>query len=254
MQHCPADEGQAVAQASNKRHARIASKPIHRVAIRALASGATLAALLAWPLASHADQQTTNGNTPARANLDFKVSINKFIYLRVGAGSNPSGSDSGTGPAANATQDTVSFNVTPSIPGAPTTPVNGSARVRWTGGAPSFISTAVGTATLPVAVRSNAGQVGIAATVSTPLSNGSATIPMSAIGISSSAPGAVPVPLLPATGTGASVNVPLGGPGTATAPSLLTQQTADWTFSYTHNPATPGGSYSGVVMFTATAL
>ena len=216
--------------------------------------GAALATLLTWPLASHADQQTTNGNSPARANLDFKVTVSKFIYLRVGTGSNPSGLDSGTGPAGSATQDTVSFNVTPSIPGAPTTPANGSVRVRWTGGPPSFISTAVGTATLPVAVRSNTGQVGIAATVSTPLSNGSATIPMSAIGISSSAPGAVPAPLLPATGTGASVNVPLGGTGTSTAPSLLTQQTADWTFSYTHNPATPGGSYSGVVTFTATAL
>ena len=86
----------------------------------------------------------------------------------VGTGSNPSGLDSGTGPAGSATQDTVSFNVTPSIPGAPTTPANGSVRVRWTGGPPSFISTAVGTATLPVAVRSNAGQVGIAATVGTP--------------------------------------------------------------------------------------
>ena len=67
-------------------------------------------------------------------------------------------------------------------------------------------------------------------------------------------PGRRARPLLPATGTGASVNVPLGGPGTSTAPSLLTQQTANWSFSYTHNPATPGGNYSGVVMFTATAL
>ena len=244
-----------MAQAINKRRGRTAGMRLDGATpLHALAWGAALAALLAWPLASHADQQTTNGNTPARANLDFKVTVNKFIYLRVGTGSNPSGSDSGTGPAGSATQDTVSFNVTPSIPGAPTTPANGSARVRWTGGAPSFISAAVGTATLPVAVRSNAGQVGIAATVSTPLSNGSATIPMSAIGISSSVPGAVPAPLLPATGTGASVNVPLGGPGTSTAPSLLTQQTANWTFSYTHNPATPGGNYSGVVTFTATAL
>ena len=64
----------------------------------------------------------------------------------------------------------------------------------------------------------------------------------------------LPAPALPAAGTGTAVVIPTGGAGTSAAPSLLTQQTANWTFTYTHPPATPAGSYSGTVTFTATAL
>ncbi|WP_157667658.1 hypothetical protein [Comamonas serinivorans] len=217
-------------------------------------AGAMLAACaMGWALpdAAWADAQQTTGS-PARAQLDFSLRIDKFIYLRVGSGSNPGGTDGGSGPAANATQDTVVFNVTPTVAPAPAALTNGNDLSRsWNGSSPSFSGTP--TATLPVAVRSNAGPVSIAAQVSAPLSNGSHTIPMSAIGVTSSS-SALPAPALPAAGTGAAVLVPTGGTGTSAAPSLLTQQTANWTFTYTHPPATPAGSYSGTVTFTATAL
>lgn len=186
------------------------------------------------------------------ARLDFTINIDRMLYLRVGAGGSHSGGPSGTGPAANATVSLVSLALGPmTIPGTPTVATNGSNQpVAWNVTTPTY--SAASSVTLPVEVRSNAGQVSIGALVSAPLTNGTEVIPMSIIGIASDDNANLPAPAVPDVGTGASVNVATGGVGTAAAPGLLTYRTANWTFSY--NPATAPlpGHYTGQITFVAT--
>lgn len=171
----------------------------------------------------------------ASANLDFNINIGKFIYFRVGAG---------VFPLANASVDTVAFDTLASIPASP---ANGHAQATsWSGSVPVFTSTS--TTVLPVEVRSNAGQVSIRATVSGPLSNGADTIPFADVHIVSS-DNNLPAPVIPNSGTGTAVNVA----GTAFA-NLITERSANWTFSYSGSGASTAGSYSGTVTFTASAL
>ena len=208
---------------------------------------------------AHADQSTVTAPTgtpnqavTTTARLDFVINIGKMMFLRVGTGGSFTGGVSGTGPAANATVDTVAFTATPSIPSVPTTPANGNGvSVRWTGGAPSFNASAA--VTLPVEVRSNAGPVNIVGQATTPLTSGANTIPMTAVSISSSDPANLPAPVVPATGASPAVAVAVGGTGTAAAPTLLTYRTANWTFAYTPSAATPAGVYSGQITFTASS-
>lgn len=191
---------------------------------------------LAW-----ADLQTTS--TPASnptqavsasARLDFNLNIGKFIFFRVGTGAYP---------ATSSTVDTLAFSAVPSIPAAPV--AGNSAAVGWNGSAPVFASTT--TSILPVEVRSNAGQVSLRASVSAPLSSGSGTIPMSGITITSNS-SFLPAPPVPASGTGTAVNVT----GNSFA-NLVTQRSANWTFSYTGSGAPVAGQYSGEITFTASA-
>ena len=140
-----------------------------------------------------ADIATASGGGPAAslsasADLDFQISIGKFIYFRVGTGAYPT---------TSATIDTVAFNMT--IPGGPTTP-SGNANnvaVPWNAGLPSF--TGLGNV-VASEVRSNAGQVRLQATVVTPLVSGPNTIPFSNISIVSSDPN-LPAPTIPNVGT-----------------------------------------------------
>ena len=214
---------------------------------------------LALALPAQADQQRVPAGVgwffgapiSARASLNFAVNIDKFIFLRVGSGGGFSGNESGVGPPANGTVDNVAFTSSASIPALPTAATSGSNKpVNWSGGAPTF--TASSPVTLPVEVRSNAGQVGITGQASTPLTSGSNTIPMTAIAISSSSP-QLPAPVVPATGISPAVLVAVGGTGTNAAPSLLTWRTANWTFTYTPSAATPAGVYSGQITFTASS-
>lgn len=201
-------------------------------------------------------EETTNTGTGTRttaARLDFTINIDRMVYLRVGTGSAHSGGASGTGPAASGTISNLSFGLAPmSIPGLPTAAVNGNNQaVTWNGTAPGYATPAA--TSLPVEVRSNAGQVRIAAQVSAPLSNGSFIIPMSEITITSSNLAQLPAPVVPATGTGPAVDVALGGAGTAAAPTLLTYRTANWTFSYVPVTSPAAGNYSGQITFSASA-
>lgn len=215
-----------------------------RIALTLLAGGLT------W--ACQAEETSEQGNfRPTSARLDFTVNIDRMIYLRVGAGGGHSGGPSGLGPGASGSISAVALALSPmSIPGTPTTPTDGSSvSAGWDGASPSY--SAAASVTLPVEVRSNAGQVSISAVVSTPLSNGTAVIPMSIIGIASDNAAHLPAPLVPASGTGAGVNVALGGPGTAAAPGLLTYRSANWTFSYDPATAPSPGSYNGQITFLA---
>ena len=218
--------------------------------LRTIPLGLVCLALLpqAW-----AEQNSDDGPAPmtVQARLEFAIQIDKFIFLRVGTGGSFTGADSGTGPAANGTVDTINFTSSASIPAVPTAATNGSNKpVSWNGGLPTF--TASAPVSLPVEVRSNAGQVRITAQATTPLTSGSNTIPMTAIAITSSSSD-FPAPVVPATGVGPAVNVAVGGAGTAAAPTLLTYRTANWTFAYTPSASVPAGVYSGQITFTASA-
>lgn len=191
-----------------------------------------------------ADQSTTtapwwnpNQSVSASARLDFILNIGKFIFFRVGTGAFPT---------ASGTVDTVSFNAVPAIPAIPfgaVVPANGNGTpVSWNGTAPVFSAAST---TLPVEVRSNAGQVSIRATASVPLTSGANSIPLSQIVVMSSDSN-LPAPAIPDSGTGMPVTVA----GTAFS-NLVTLRSADWKFSYIHPTAPAAGNYSGQVSFTA---
>jgi hypothetical protein len=206
-------------------------------------------ALLAYCLSSaaYAELSTMAGTTAnpnraltASARLDFLINIDKFIYFGIGGGSSY--------PATSTTIDTVTLNTNISIPtGAGTvTPTAGNNKsVAWNGAAPSFATSA--SVALPVQLRSNAGQVSVRASVVSALSNGSQTIPFSGLLISSSDSG-FPAPVVPDSGTGASVNI------TPTAfSSLVTVRDANWSFSYSSAQPLSAGVYNGQLQFTASA-
>ena len=177
-------------------------------------------------------------NTPAVA-LNFAIQIDKYVFFRIG---------DGAWPTPGGTTSQVGFSLSPTIPAVPTTPANGNnTAVNWNGAAPPFAVTASSNV-LPVEVRSNGGQVSVHATVTTPLTSGSTTIPMNVISATSS-DSALPAPTIPATGTGTSINVTGGGTGTVN--SLVTIRTANWTFAYDNSVSRPAGNYNGQLSFTA---
>ncbi|MDM0009886.1 hypothetical protein QTI51_34315 [Variovorax sp. J22G73] len=207
------------------------------VALLAVASAATDTDTARAASSSAVPSATVPLSTGAVA-LDFTIAIDKFIFFRIG---------DGAWPTPGGTTSMVSFALAPTIPGGPTTPTAGNNKpVNWNGAAPTFSVTPSGNA-LPVEVRSNAGQVTLRATATTPLSNGTSTIPMSEIAIASSDTN-LPAPAIPNTGTGTPVNVA----GTALG-NLVTVRSATWTFSYANLASRRAGTYLGMVTFTASS-
>lgn len=194
--------------------------------------------LLICSVSSLADVRSQQGNfTPldVNASLDFAINVDKFIFFRVGAGAFPT---------ASGTVSTVNLVGSYQIPSAPTTASDGNNKaVNWNGSAPIFSST---TATLPVEVRSNAGQVTLRASINSALSSGTDSLVFSDIQITSSTAN-LPAPPVPASGTGSAVNVV----GTAFG-GLVTVRSANWTFAYTATNPT-AGFYTGQLLFTASA-
>lgn len=171
-------------------------------------------------------------------SLNFTLAIDKFIFFRIG---------DGAWPMPGGTTSGVSFLVAPTIPGGPTTPTAGNNKpVNWSGAAPVLGVTPSNNA-LAVEVRSNAGKIGLHATVTTPLTSTAGTIPMSEITISSSDTN-LPAPVIPNTGSGATVNV-----ASTDSTGLVTMRTATWTFQYANLASRTAGTYSGVVTFTASS-
>ena len=192
------------------------------------------AASLLLPLAGQAEQTQSQGanRRTTDARLNFELDIDRMIFLRVGAGSAHAGTASGTGPSASATLSNVNLSAG-LAPGAT---------------APVYLPS--NTVTLPVEVRSNAGQIRLSAQTSGPLLNGTHQIPMSQISLTSDS-AALPAPPIPDTGLGASVNALTGGSGTAAAPTLLTYRSANWTFRYTPVTSPVAGVYIGRITFSA---
>ncbi len=190
---------------------------------------------LAMLAPARAEQTSVNGTTTS-ARLDFVVDMGKFLFFRVGTGAFP---------GASGTVDTVTFNAVPTIPAGAVVPVPGNnTTVNWSGALPTFTTT---NTVLPVEVRSNAGQISIRATATTPLTSGPNSIPLSQIVLTSSDVN-LPAPVLPNAGTGAAVNVT----GTAFT-NLVTVRNANWTFAYNPAITQPAGNYSGQVTFTASS-
>lgn len=209
----------------------------------AVAMGVCTFSLTSQPVL--ADQETTtapNGSpnraVQASADLDFVLNIGKFLFFRVGTGAYPT---------ASGTVDTVSFGVAPTLPAANIAPVTSSnTAVNWNGAVPGFSVTATN-ATLPVEVRSNAGQISIKANVITALTSGANSIPLSQIGVTSSDIN-LPAPPVPNAGSGTAVNVT----GTSFS-NLVTVRSADWTFAFSPVTIPPAGAYTGQISFTASS-
>ncbi len=199
-------------------------------------TGCLPVAVQAESTSNQAPTSNYNAAVSTSARLDFRINMGKFLFFQVG---------SGTFPTASSTVDTVTFTRGFATPAGIT---NGNKQaISWDGTAPVLSTVATSNAVLPVEVRSNAGQVSIRASISSPLSNGTQTIPFSDISISSSSD-SLPAPPVPATGTGTAVNVV----GTAFS-NLVTQRTAHWTFTYNSTTSPAAGTYSGQILFTASA-
>lgn len=214
-------------------------RPGSRPLLHLLRAGLGCIAAVAWSCAAQAGTATTTGlGNPASADLNFAINIDKFVFFRLGNSAWPVEDPGVSG---------IAFNLTPSIPGGPTTPVAvNNAPANWSGGAPNFAVTPNGS-TLPVEVRSNAGQISLRASVVLPLASGVNTIPFSEITIATSNP-ALPAPAIPNAGLGNTANV------TPTSPdNFVTVRSATWTFSYANLTNRPAGAYTGQVVFTATS-
>lgn len=182
----------------------------------------------------NASSSTPNQSLSTSASLDFTVKLGKFLFFQIGTDNYP---------ITNA-PDTITFTATPTIPSSVSNANN--AVTSWSGATPTF-SLQSTNATLPVKVRSNAGQISLKATASSALTNGTATLPLANLTISSSN-SSLPAPLIPNSGTGASVNVT----GTAFS-NLVTDRSANWTFNYTLPSTAAPGIYQGKVTFTASS-
>jgi hypothetical protein len=191
------------------------------------------------PVMAH--QQTVNAptSTPTQAlsttaSLDFTVNLGKFLFFQLGTDNYPTTNS----------PDTITFQT---VSTSPTANANGNDRVsNWGGSAPTFGATS-STNALTVKVKSNAGQISLKATVASALSDGTNTLPMNNLTITSSST-SLPAPTIPASGSGANVTVT----GTSFS-NLVTDVSATWTFNYTTPTSALPGTYQGQVTFTATS-
>lgn len=195
----------------------------------------SICVLLCAPLMAWADLGAT-GTTTSTARLDFILNIGKFIYFRVGGAAFP---------AATGTVDTISFNAVAAIPPSATVPVTSNKTgVNWNGALPTLTATA---SSLPVELRSNAGQISIRAAAISALASGTNAIPLSQIVLTSSDV-SFPAPVVPNTGSGPAVSVA----GTSFS-NLVTVRSASWSFSYSPLITQPAGIYAGQISFTASS-
>lgn len=190
---------------------------------------------------SESSTQTGAGALSATARLDFRVTIPKVLFLRVGTGGL-------FGAAANTTVDLIDFTV-------PSANLGNGTAVTATAGSGDLANGAV-TALL----RSNAGTVTLTANTVGALGNGAGdTIPWSEIAIANSnlvtpafANTFPHLAALPASGASANF---------APAPvAKVTNVGSTWTFTYKNTNTVPAGTYGGVnvnnsrVTYTATVL
>ncbi|MBL0123518.1 MAG: hypothetical protein IPP88_12555 [Betaproteobacteria bacterium] len=198
-------------------------------------------AAITTPILANAESstQTGAGALTANARLDFRITIPKVLFLRVGTGGL-------FGAAANATIDLIDFTV-PVANLGDGTPI-----------AATLASGNLGSGAVTALLRSNAGVVTLTANTTGALTNATTdTIPWSEIGIANSAlvapafantfPHIAALPL-----TGASANF-------APAPvAKVTNVGSTWTFSYLNTGTYPAGIYgptaNGRVTYTASVL
>lgn len=187
--------------------------------------GMILVAMGGLTSAARAESALRIGAVPslsASARLDFRITIPRMLFLRVGTGS---------AFAANTTVDTVEFNVPEGASGsgvavAGQSPTAITARVVGNGDNISFSAAGSagglagpGTSTVPwTQIVAAAGSV-----------SGSGTLPHPAIG----------------SGTA-------GAATTLVAAGGIVDQSATWSFNYKNETPMAAGTYSGQVIYTAT--
>jgi hypothetical protein len=162
----------------------------------------------------------TGSPLTANANLDFTITIPKFVYVRIGTGADS---------ANNATVDNLVFNV-PATNVGDGTPVSGIGG-DLTGGQ------------VTARVLGNNGTIAFSSTTLGPLNNGSGdTISWSQMNVAV-ASNTTATPLAhPTLVDGATTTINL-------APTLGTKVTnldARWTFTYSNQNVVPAGTYGGV--------
>ena len=184
-----------------------------------------LALALAAPLMAQAESQLVTGTGAATANLDLRVVIPRVLFLGVGTGS-------GTPLATNGVIDALTFDYS-------TNPLDVGAGPAAVAGSITSTGPTAGTASIPVRVFGNNGQVTVTATNPAVLTSGTDTIPFSQLSVSSS---------------NAAFAAPAFGGGTSlpTLTGRVTNQTANWTFSYANTTTPAFGTYEGRVTYTAT--
>ena len=210
---------------------------ISKITVFAAAIAATV------PMLVQAESATVSGPGPLTTNarLDFRVTVPKVLFLRVGTGV-------GFGLPANTTIDLIDFVV-------PAANVGDGSIISAT-----VASGDLGTGAVTALLRSNAGQVTLTANTVGALNNGAAgdTIPWSQIAVASA--------ILPATGANTlphTVPLPAAGASAnfASAPAgKITDFSSKWTYTYLNAAIVPAGTYGGVgvnngrVTYTASVL
>jgi len=182
-----------------------------------------VALAVAAPLLAQAESQLVNGTGTAAANLDLRVVIPRVLFLGVGTGSD-------TPLATNGAIDALTFDYSTNPLDVGTGAAAGS--ITNTGPAPAG-------ATIPVRVFGNNGQVTVTSSNPAVLTNGTDTIPFTELSVSSN---------------NAAFAAPTFGGGTSlpTLAGRVTNQTANWTYSYANNTTPAFGTYEGRVTYTAT--
>ncbi len=190
------------------------------------ATSSALMVLLA-PMAAHAESNYVTGATgtlTANARLDFSITVERFLFLKVGTGTNM---------ANNTAIDLINFPVT---------------------GANNGTGTAVaGSATVAAQVRGNGGNISFSNTTPSSLLNGTQTISYNTITAAAAALAGSPTLLAhPAFVNGASSAV-----SSLTATGNVVDAGATWTFSYSNAAVVGAGTYgataanNGRVTYTA---
>lgn len=182
------------------------------------------AAALSLGSTAHAESnfQTGTGALTGTARLDFRITIPKILYIRVGTG---------TALAANATVDLLDF-----APGAATIG-NGVATAATAG------SGDLGTGAVTARVIGNNGNVSFTSTTIGSLSDGAGgSIPFSEINVASTvltSATALPHPTLVANGGTSAAT-------TLTAAAKVVNLDARWTYTYRNTNVVAAGTYGGV--------
>jgi hypothetical protein len=183
---------------------------------------AALAAAIVLPFMAHAESSINTGVAsplPTSARLDFKITVPKVIYLRVGTGTNL---------AANGTIDLIDFTVPAASIGNGTAIAASAASGDLTNGA------------VTARVIGNNGTVTFTSTTTGALSNGTDTISygqISAAVATLTSATALPHPTL---ADGATTTVSL------TPVGKIVNQDAKWTFTYLNANVVAAGTYGGV--------
>lgn len=182
-----------------------------------------LAGLAALPTSAHAESRFVTGtSTPltATANLDFTITIPKFVYLRVGTGTSMASSTTVdnlvyTVPAANVGDGTAISGTGGDLTGGQVT-----ARVMGNNGTIAFSSTTLG------AMNNGAGD-----TISWSQMN---------VGVTTNTSTTAQAHPALVDGSTTSINLP------TTSGTKVTNLDARWTFTYRNDNVVPAGTYGGV--------